>query len=281
MTSERRSRRRFLRHGLAVAAAGVAGCSSLGPAGGVGETATIRETSVSGASLVVDLKEDHDVTKLNLVGPSGSLFRSTSVATGTNSAEIQLFDYSRGWQYSPGEHSLVAVNDEDEEITSTTVPLEPEIEITDVEQYTSGRPTPSNRGNLLVTVENKGTGPTWVYYVGYENALHPPANRIPTNDYAKTSPLLNLDRPESKSETILEPDDTTQLLGTNSPLLLSSEDDCTDLSVDLTVIVASGVGKNGQKDIQVTLSGEPIRANFRGTCDEIEISDGTSKMTYV
>ncbi|MFB6177033.1 MAG: hypothetical protein ABEI99_07830, partial [Halobaculum sp.] len=54
-----------------------------------------------------------------------------------------LFDYERGWQYTPGTHTLVATDGEDE-LSSTTVELQPELEITNVERYTGGRPTPSN-----------------------------------------------------------------------------------------------------------------------------------------
>jgi hypothetical protein len=270
MTDKRRSRRRFIQSGLAMAAAGVAGCSSLGPAGGVGRTSPIQETSVSGASLVVDLTENHEVTKLNLVGPSGSLFRSTSVATGTTTAEIGLFDYRRGWHYTPGEHSLVAIAD-GEKNASKTVPLKPKLEISDVEPYTGGRPTPSNRANLLVTVKNTGTGPTWVYYVGYENALDQDANHIPANDYVKTVPLQNLDEPESREDVILEPGKSSKLLGTDSPFILADEDHCNNLTVELSVLVLSGIGTNLRKQLRATLAGEQISANFARTCSDISI----------
>ncbi|ELZ20860.1 hypothetical protein C475_19713 [Halosimplex carlsbadense 2-9-1] len=271
MTGERRSRRRFLQRTLALTAAGVAGCSSLGPGGGVGGTSPIQETSGSGASLVVELSEGHSVTKLNLVGPSGSLFRSTSVATGTTTAEIDLFNYSQGWHYTPGEHSLVAISDE-EEVASKTIPLEPDLEITNVEPYTGGRPTPSNRANLLVSVENTGTGPTWVYYVGYENALDRDANHIPTNDYAKTVPLQNLEKPEAKNDVILEPGESSELRGTDSPFLLTEGYHCNNQKVQLSVLVLSGIGTNVRERLSATLAGEEFSANFASTCSDISIA---------
>ncbi|WP_436932437.1 twin-arginine translocation signal domain-containing protein [Halosimplex halobium] len=268
--TEKRSRRQLLKGGIAVATAGVAGCSSLGPVGNVASTATIQETSISGSALAVEFKEDHDVTKLNLIGPSGSLFRSTEVATGATSAELGLFDYRRGWHYTPGEHSLVAISD-DEEVASKTFPLEPQLEITEVQPYSGGRPTPSNRANLLVTVENTGTGPTWVYYVGYEDALDRDANHIPTNDYAKTVPLQNLEKPESKEDVLLEPGVSSELLGTDSPFLLANEDHCDSYTVELSVLVLSGIGTNARERLRATLTGEQISANFASTCSEISV----------
>jgi hypothetical protein len=276
MTGGERSRRRFLKGGLALTAAGLAGCSGGGSTGTDTPDSIFRDTSVSGNSLRVTLREDHEISTVNLIGPDGSVFQSAQVATGATTVELGLFDYRRGWHYTPGEHTLVAVED-GEEVESTTIPLTPELEITNVEPYTGGRPTPSNRANLLVTVENTGTGPTWVYYVGYENALDRDANHIPTNDYAKTVPLLNLEEPESKDEILLEPGNSVEVLGVDAPFLLTRDDHCNMLQVEMTVIVASGIGENGRERIEATLSGEQIKANFAGTCSDISVDTPSEK----
>jgi len=267
MTDDRVSRRRVLKGSVAFTATGLAGC--LGGSSGPLSNPIIQETAVSGRSLVVTLQSDHSVSTLNVIGPSGSQFRSASVATGATSVEVPLFDYQRGWYYEPGEHELVAVSD-DEEVASTTVELEPELTVTDVQQYTEGRSTTTNRANLLVTVENTGTGPTWVYHVGYRDALYPSANNIPTNEYARSNPLQNLEEPESASEVVLAPDESTELVGMQPPLLLPSEAECGDLTVDMTVIVSSGVGPNGQEPVQATLGGE-LYGGFPETCRDIQI----------
>ncbi|QLH81296.1 twin-arginine translocation signal domain-containing protein [Halosimplex pelagicum] len=272
MTGEKGSRRRFLKGGLALTAAGLAGCSGDGSTGTETKTpeSVFEETSISGATLEVTLREDHEISTVNLIDPSGSVFQSAQVAAGATTVGLGLFDYRRGWHYTPGDHTLVAVK-EGEEIASMTVPLVPDLEITDVTPYTDGRPTPSNRANLLVTVENTGTGPTWIYYVGYENAPHSAANRIPTTDYARSTPLLNFEKPQSEDEVILQPGNSTILRGIRSPLLLSKDDHCNGLEVNLTVIVPTGVGENGQRELRAVLDGDPVRANFRGTCSDIQI----------
>jgi len=270
MMGPNRSRRQFLKGGLALTAAGLAGCSGGGSAGTATPDPLFRDTSVSGNSLRVTLREDHEISKVNLIGPSGSIFQSAQIATGATTVELGLFDYRRGWHYTPGDHILVGVEG-GEEVESTTIPLTPELEIANVEPYTGGRPIPSNRANLVVTVENTGTGPTWVYYVGYENALDRDANHIPTNDYAKTVPLLNLEEPESKGDILLDPGHSVGLLGVDAPFLLTQDDHCDELQVDMTVIVASGIGENGRKEIEATLAGEQIKANFAGTCSDISI----------
>lgn len=270
MTGEQRSRRQFLKGGLALTAAGLAGCSGGGLTGTSTPESVFQGTSVSGNSLTVALQSDHEISKVNLIDPSGSVFQSSQVATGATTVDLGLFDYRRGWHYTPGEHTLVAVKD-GEELASMTVPLVPNLEITEVKLYTGGRPTPSNRANLLVTVENTGTGPTWVYYVGYENAPHSAANRIPTTDYARSTPLLNLEKPQSEDGVILQPDTSTVLRGIRSPLLLSKDDHCNGLEVNMTVIVPTGIGDDGQRELRAVLDGDRVRANFRGTCSDIQI----------
>ena len=275
MTDDRVSRRRVLKGSVAFTATGLAGC--LGGSSGPLSNPIIQETAVSGRSLVVTLQSDHSVSTLNVIGPSGSQFRSASVATGATSVEVPLFDYRRGWYYEPGEYELVAVSD-GEEVASTTVELVPDLQVTDVQQYTEGRPTPSNRANLRVTVENMGTGPTWVYYVGYPGAPYSPATNVPTDEAARTGPLLHLEQPQSVSEVIVAPGESTTVIGRRSPLLLSSDDECGGLTVEMTTIVATGVGPNARQNIRATLNGEPLRANFRGTCHDIviDVPEGTA-----
>jgi len=272
MTGEQSTRRRFLASSLALAVSCVAGCLNQGTAGGgLGSPSVISETSISGRNLVVTLADDHEVSKLNLIGPDGSAFKSTAVQTGATQVKLELFDYRRGWHYNPGTHTLLALDEDETELAETEIDLSPELEITEVKPYSGGRPTPSNRANLLVTVENIGTGPTWVYDLGYKNSLNRDANRLLTNDYAKTVPLMNLDLPDEKSGIILDPGESTELLGTRPPLLLSEDDHCNDLRVEFEVIVLCGAGKNARQDLVATLSGDPLKANFRETCTEISV----------
>jgi hypothetical protein len=271
MTGKRVSRRQLLKAGLVASATGLAGCSGTGTAGSrTPSNPVFEETSVSGSDLVVKLQKDRDVDTVNLIGPAGKLFDSVGIEAGVTAVEFGLFDLDRGWHYEPGKHSLVAVRN-GEQIASWNLDLTPDLEIVDVQQYTGGRPTPSNRANLLVSVENTGTGPTWVYYVGYENSLDRDANHIPTNSYAKTSPMLNLEKPEQRSDVILQPDASVDLLGNHSPFLLSKEDRCDGHPFDMEVIVLAGGGEDARKQFRATLSGDPVKANFRATCSEIRV----------
>jgi len=278
MTDQRVPRRQFLKAGLAAGVVGLAGCSDSGTSGGQTPTNSVfEETSTSGSDLLVRLKQGHDANKINLIDPTGKIFTSAGIEAGVSTVEFKLFDLDRGWHYEPGEHSLVAIKN-GEEIASWNLDLTPDLNIIDVQQYRGGRPTPSNRANLLVTVENTGTAPTWVYYVGYENSLDRDANHIPTNNYARTSPMLNLEKPEQKSDVILQPGGSVDLLGNHSPFLLSREDHCNELTLKMEVVVSAGGGEDARQQLQATLSGNPVNANFRATCSEISVEPRNQKV---
>ncbi len=270
MTGERVSRRRFLTAGLAAGVAGLAGCSGGGTAGTRTPSNPVFEaTSISGSDLVVTLQEGHDVDKVNLITPDGSAFRSSTVAAGATTAQFSLFQHRVRSHYTPGEHTLVAIV-EGEEFASVSLELVPKIEIIDVEPYTGGRETLSNRGNLLVTAKNTGTGPTWIYFLGYEDAPNSSASIFPSTEYAQTTPHHNFRQPETEHEFIVEPGQSRILLGRQPPLN-PGRSLCDGRTVEFSAVVLTGVGDDVRQPLRATIGTEQSTVNSQDICSEIEI----------
>lgn len=265
------TRRRALQTGVVSLGASLAGCAGrvLGDASDrVARNSTFEETWFDGADLVVRLRENTDVSTVNLVGPDGQLFTSANVATGVTTVRLSLFDMLSGRHYSPGKHTLVGVRD-DEEVASATLDLRPELEIVGVEPYTGGRDVPLNRGNLVVTVKNVGTGPTWIYYIGYEGAPYELANEIPPFEETKYQPEVYLPYPETAEGRILSPNESADFRGRFPPLVLSRDAPCDGQTADLTVIASSGIGNTGKDNIRASLLGGPLQNRHRTTCQRI------------
>ncbi len=266
MTGGRFSRRRFIQGGLALSATGVAGCANLGVPSG-SQTA-FSKTSVDGNQLVVQLQSKRDFSHVNLIAPDGNEFQSLSVDSGASEIRFPLFDFSSGQRYSPGEHEVVAIQD-GEQVSSTTVELAPDLELVSVEQYSGGEDSPQNRANLLVTVENVGTGPTWIYYLAYEGA--PNSTQTPREGHPRNSPSQAIEKPESEDETILTPKESQSFLSRWPPLRFSGNEHCRGMEIEFDLTVYSGVGENIKQPLRATLSGQRIQELYRETCSDISV----------
>jgi len=251
------SRRRLLAWSGTALLSGVAGCSETNNPGGGTESPTGTSSSpadsvfeaveFTGPNLVATLAEDHDVDRLNLIAPDGSTFEQTTIAEGATQVEMQIV-FKTGGTYSAGEYDLVAVGGESSE--SMTVELQPEIQVVDVKPefdeddgYSSGR--------LFVTVENVGTGPTWVYNIGFQNAPYRNAPQV-IDGVADTT----FEQPEDSDKEFLSPEAQRIFLKRRGVLVVDDNDDvsCEGDTAELTVVVQTPHG-----DIE-----QPIRAQLSG-----------------
>jgi len=251
------SRRRLLAWSGTALLSGIAGCSGTdSPGGGTDSTtgspspsadSVFEGVDFAGSNLVVSLTEDHDVDRLNLIAPDGSTFEQATVAEGATQVEMQIV-FKTGGSYSAGEYDLVAVIGESSE--SMTVELQPEIQVVDVEPefdeddgYSSGR--------LFVTVENVGTGPTWVYNIGFQNAPYRNAPQV-IDGVADTT----FEQPEDSDREFLSPETQRAFLKQRGVLVIDDNDDvsCEGDTAELTVVVQTPHG-----DIE-----QPIRAQLSG-----------------
>jgi hypothetical protein len=265
------SRRAALRAGAVGAMAVFAGC--VGDGGSSGTTtptdrSVVRAVSVDGADLVVALADNNDVSQLNLIGPDGTTTAQATVPMGATTARLQLLDITTGTHYSPGSHELGAVAD-GTELATRAIDLAPTVRVTDVAQYEGGDPTATNRGNVAVTVENAGTGPTWVYDVAFRDAPYDPATTIAEDP---TLPTTSLAVPDTQAATILDPQTERRFVGTQPPFILDRDTDCDGRSVAVTALVATGSGAVVEQPIEATLRGERLTSTFRTTCSDITVA---------
>ncbi|WP_157972714.1 hypothetical protein [Haloprofundus halophilus] len=169
--------------------------------------------------------------------------------------------------YNPGQYRLVAVTP-DSDTTSMSLDLTPQLKIVDVRQYLSGRPTPGNRGNVVTTVVNRGTGPTWVFNIVYENA---PYDLATTIDASPSLPTANLALPKTEAEVILHPNESQEYMGSVPPFVIPNSKSCDGWSSETVVVVQAARNSNTKQLVRASHSGELLSANFRNSCNEISI----------
>ncbi|MDY7082031.1 MAG: hypothetical protein SXQ77_06415, partial [Halobacteria archaeon] len=131
----------------------------------------VQDISWNGGTMVVQLKSGHNIKKMNLIAPDGSLYARSSFATGETKASFQLLSYDGG--YPAGEYKLVAVKEDGSKLTEK-VELRPNLRIVEVyvmegENTTSLSGKKINIPRLAVTVENTGTSPASMYNIDFKN----------------------------------------------------------------------------------------------------------------
>ena len=161
---DRPSRRTVLGSILAGASAGLAGCAGLGATG----SDVITSIDVDGTDLVLTI-EPNKIDAVNVITPSGELFRERTIASGASQRRIPI-----GVSYSPGEYEIIVLSD-GETVATSSVTLEPELELTELrlgrdhpEAMYDGARLASTNSEAILTVTNHGTGPTAVTALRFE-----------------------------------------------------------------------------------------------------------------
>lgn len=262
--------------------AGLAGCSGTDSSGNRTTTTSsptpppdsvFEAISFEGPNLVVSLEPDHNVSRLNLIAPDGSTFRQTDVAEGATTVRMQILFVSGG-SYEAGEYELVAVKGKSSESMSLT--LRPDIRVIDVVPERSEDDQQST-GRLLVTVENTGSGPTWVYNIGFRNAPYPNAPQVLKGEGVA---ITGFERPENSKEQFLAPNAQQVFLKERPVIVISDSDEvsCQGSTLELRVVVQTPHG-DVEQPIRAHLSGgynveDPVAVQHPCKHVEIELKDG-------
>lgn len=258
------SRRCVLGLGAGLVSAGLAGCmGSGGPSSGPPTEAAesdISDVGFEGRFLVVRLADDHDVSRLNLIAPDGSLFGQADVEVGVTTARIELLDVKperAGLKhYTPGVHELVTVSDA--ESASVDLELVPELRIVDVRQYRDGERA-SDFGKLVVEVENVGSGPTWVHSITYQDSPNFAAN----GELGGDPGTLSLEGVTDPNGSVLVPNQAKTFMGVNAPLLIPQESETScDGFEEFTLFVESPVLPPLEESFRAELGGEIVSIGF-------------------
>ncbi|KTG10586.1 hypothetical protein AUR64_07915 [Haloprofundus marisrubri] len=169
---------------------GLAGCTSsrddsTGSNGtasdGTGDSGPLKQVSVEGLQLVVELTADAEVEHLNVISPNGELFDSQELSQGVSRAAFEL-----GTSYTPGEYRVLALRGEDE-IGSSVLAIEPDLQIVEVgiganhlERFPEELTFKDQQA--LVTVENRGTGPDAITRLLFKGDVPGPTTDYETGD---------------------------------------------------------------------------------------------------
>ncbi|MDG5778324.1 hypothetical protein VB773_19665 [Haloarculaceae archaeon H-GB2-1] len=286
MAQRSATRRKFLA-GVLGGAGSLAGCVGRGSQAsdtgsqkteqGAFETSTpsvFTDLHFDGAALVVTLREEHTVERVNLIDPEGRLFRQADLSAGVTTVQLPVLDIEPGLggyeHYIPGTHEVIAVAGE--ERYSTTVELQPALQVTDVAQYRDGD-SPTDYGKLVVTVANTGSAPTWVYDVAYAGSPNFAANEKVSD--GPGVPLLEY--PTKERELLIASGEKQRYVGSSAPVLLSSDESsgCEGETYEFTVSVGTAIGDVLTSSVQVTVGGELESAGMGGahTCSNLSVSN--------
>ena len=268
------SRRQVLGSIGAVSLSGLAGCAWSSPPDESQPTTSgesvIRGTSFEGMDLVVELRDGHDVSRLNLIAPDGTLFSGAEVATGVRTVRLPILSIEAGGaskHYTPGTHELVAVVGD--ETRSHSIDLRPDLAITDIRQYREG--SGGDYGKLIVTVENTGSAPTWIYSIVYEDAPNYEANV----ELWETPSIPVLTSPEDQKESIVYPSESQEYVSQSTPILFDDESQqkCNEEEIEMTIVVGVATTSSLQKQVVVRADGELVSAGVLGryTCNRIRV----------
>ncbi|WP_226021896.1 hypothetical protein [Halomicrobium salinisoli] len=211
--------------------------------------------SVDTSDLVVTLTEDNDVSQLTLAGPDGELVAEQSVSPGVTTIRLPILDMEAGVSgyehYTPGVQTLTVSYGE--ETAQMDVPLEPGLQVTDVQQY-RGEESPTALGNIVVSIENTGTGPTWIYDIIYSNAPYSAANK----ELSEGAGIPLLQQPDSPTSAIITPEQEQQYRGSTPPLLFPEDefDSCKRQTVSFQIQIGIATGDHITRALKAELGGD-------------------------
>lgn len=263
------TRRTLLASSLGMVMSGLAGC---GQAPAETPSSPFVETTFDGPELVVRLRDGHEVSRLNLIDSDGELFVTTDVAAGATTARLEILRIepgSRMKHYTPGVHTLVAVGEDEER--SVELEMEPSLRVVEVQQYRAGTEA-SDLGRLAVTVENVGTGPTWVYTISY---IDPPNWTAGFDvDFDPGAPQLHV--PTDPRESIINPGTIREFVGPTSPILLSTDStpECNGSS-EFTLVIGQAIGNPLETGVAVSYDGQ---FTWVGITDDYVCSDVSAEI---
>lgn len=259
LPSQDRIDRRVLLRSLGGAVAVLAGCFSgpsvsdgteTPPTSPASQSAVFDDVGFDSGQLVVTLAADTAPDRLHLIGPGGELIRQAQVPVGATTVRLD-FVGERGAGYTPGEHTLVAVKNDDT-LGTLTLTLAPDVTIADV-RWAKNHPDMNwekSKRNWeqysAVLLDNKGTAPT----------------RLGGLRWSQTPRLLAAGRDtfETRHQVVLPPGETTAVYSrwpTFATQTLQSGVDCGKLeTVVFTVTAQLHVGSNVSYSQPVTYGGE-------------------------
>ncbi|MFB6362095.1 MAG: hypothetical protein ABEH59_12350 [Halobacteriales archaeon] len=265
--------RRALLGGVSTAiSAGLAGClGGGGQSTPTTEASVIERTGFDGRFLVVELAPDHDVSRLNLIGPEGSAVAQTDVATGETKASLEILKVEPQpamEHYTPGRHEIIAVQESDE--VTREIELRPRFELIGIRQNRDPE-YDSQLANLVFTISNTGTARSWVYDIAFSGAPYFAAN----SELSDRPGVPFMTQPEKNYEFIITPGANQEFVSSNPPFLFNEEDhDQCDGEYELTAKIGFPTNAPLKIDLRATMGGDLANVGLpdKHTCSKFSVS---------
>jgi hypothetical protein len=229
-----------------------------------------EDISFDGGSMVVRLREGHDVSQVNLIAPDGTSFAQATVPTGATTVRMKLLAIRQGsyLHYSPGLHKLVAVTDTD--TIQVDLDLKPDLEITEISQPGTIAGS-DDYGRLELRIDNTGTAPTWVYDIAYRGAPNISAD----TDLSSQPGIPRLHDLETPDEAIIPPGAVKSYIGAKVPLAFPDDDpdSCSPEEHRFSIRVGLASGDVLLRDVQATVGGErePVGIVGEYVCTDVSM----------
>jgi len=249
-------RRTALRTLVASTAIGLAGCND---SSSVAQSNPLTDVSLTDTTLVVEFDADASIDEITVIQPDGEAFASRSVTSGSSKVTIDI-----GTQYSPGEYTVHALDGE-ETIGERTLTIRPDVQITELklgrnhpDEMYEGAGNSSTRSEVILTVENTGTGPDAVTQLLFEGDVPQPTDKDVDKSWIYDT---SSDTGGDADSVALPPGESATIYSTSLPFTTASSNvSCTpdgELG-QFTAIVRLEIGESLQRRYDVEYTGDGL-----------------------
>jgi len=237
----------------------VAGCTDSGSTDSPG-AGDIARVDVDGTELVVEYDSETSATGLAVIAPSGEAFAERQLIPGTSQETIPI-----GTAYPPGTYTFQLV-DGDSIVATVNRSIQPDIVIRDLklarnhpEEMFEGAGNLTETGEVILTVENIGTGPEKITKLRFDGEVP-----NPTSDELSGSGIMAVDQPVRYIEPVIDTEGAYTLYSATLPFGPNSG-----------VINCTPAGVSGQFTVSLVgnVAGELAEQRYNATYQGQDLTD--------
>ncbi|TKX71865.1 hypothetical protein [Halorubrum sp. GN11GM_10-3_MGM] len=189
----------------------VGGCTDTGA--GATDSGALSNVTVDGTSLVVEYDSETSATGLAVIAPSGEAFAERELTPGASRETIPI-----GTAYPPGTYTVQLVEGQ-RVVAATEQSLRPDVVIRELklgrnhpEEMFEGAGSFTITSEVIVTIENRGTGPEKLTKLLFSGDVP-----RPTPDQLSGSGIMAVKRPVRYTKVTVTPGETHTLYSGTSP----------------------------------------------------------------
>ena len=236
----------------------VVGCTDTGS--GAPDTGALSNVTVDGTSLVVEYDSETSATRLAVIAPSGEAFAERELTLGASRETIPI-----GTAYPPGTYTVQLVEGQ-RVVAAIEQSLRPNVVIRELklgrnhpEEMFEGAGSLTVTGEVIVTVENVGTGPEKLTKLHFDGDVPRPT----PNDFSESG-IAAVDQPVTYTKPVINSGETRTIYSMTLPFGASSD-----------VVSCTPDGTSGQFEIDLfgAVVGELTEQEYNVTYEGQSLSD--------